>query len=185
MRSAPLLLLLFLSALFQTGCFAIGIGYEGNDRFRQEPAILTMERATFTEELPKGIVDPVVRKEDLLNAWGPPDRTTVKNGRESWVYREGIRWNGIFILPVAPIPIPLVVPVGSVEFTVEFLGEKVVAIETLDNTMTGGGVCTFLLVHGGLGCFTRLHLDSGHRFHRYFPGTDPDSQTKILRSLSP
>ncbi len=83
-----------LCAVVQAGCVAVGVGYEGNERFRQEFPIVATERAafnigptTFAELLPKWWVNRIVKKEDFL---------------------------------IVPIPILLVVPVGWKEFSVEF-----------------------------------------------------------------
>lgn len=163
----------FLCAVVQAGCVAVGVGYEGNERFRQEFPIVATERARFdvspttvAERLPKWWVNRIVKKEDFLKAWGQPDGIVMKEGQEQWVYRKGVRWNGIFILPIVPIPIPLVVPVGWKEFTVEFTGDNVAAIETVTNEMTGGLVCTFIWVHGGVGCYPNEHEVPGRFFRR-------------------
>ena len=147
-----------LCAVVQSGCVVVGIGYEGNERFRQEFPIFATERAafnvgptTFTERLPKWWVNRIVKKEDFLKSWGQPDEIVMKEGLEQWVYRKGLRWNGIFLFPIVPIPIPLVVPVGWKEFSVEFSGDNVAVIETVTNEMTGGLLCMFLWSHAG-GC---------------------------------
>jgi hypothetical protein len=152
-----------LCAVVQAGCVAVGVGYEGNERFRQEFPIVAEKRApyylgptTMADRVSKWWVDRIVKKEDFLKAWGQPDRIVIKEEQEQWLYRKGIRWNGFFILPIVPIPIPLLVPVGWKEFTVEFTGDNVAVIETATNKMTGGLVCTFILVHGGVGCFDKF-----------------------------
>jgi len=162
-------LLLLSIAGVQTGCLAIGGGYVGNDRL--EPVFLTPERATYAkfyyraDEDPRGLsrsekerlVEPTtpraISKEDLVKAWGQPDEKLVEHGRERWVYRDGLRWNGVFIFPGIIIPIPLVIPVGWNTFTIEFQEDMVSTIVTVVNEVKGGAACTFVLVHGGVGCF--------------------------------
>lgn len=171
---------LLLCAVVQAGCVAAGVGYEGNESFRQEFPIVAQKRATFDlapvtmdMRVSKWWVNRIVKKEDFLKAWGQPDRVVTKEEQEQWLYRKGVRWNGLFILPIVPIPIPLLVPVGWKEFTVEFTGDNVAAIETLTNKMTGGLVCTFILVHGGLGCFHEF--DSLEKFFLNTIREDPVS----------
>ena len=160
-------LLLLLLGL-QAGCLALGGGYVGNDRF--QPAFLTPERATYAKFRFKGdedlsaltrsektrLVEPtiprVISKDDLLRAWGLPDEKILEDGREQWVYRDGLRWNGVFIFPGIIIPIPLVIPIGWNTFTVEFHEDAVSTIVAVVNEVKGGGACTLVLVHGGVGC---------------------------------
>jgi len=63
-------------------------------------------------------------KADLLRLWGAPKRTYSKDGKEYWVYNESIAWRGI-IPTFVVIPIPLVLPVGHNETTVELNGEVI------------------------------------------------------------
>ncbi len=163
------ILLLLSIAGVQTGCLAIGGGYVGNDQI--EPIFLTPERATYAKflyqigddlsgfslsERRQLVAPPIPRaisKKDLLKAWGPPDERLVEAGQERWVYRDGLRWNGVFIFPGIIIPIPLVIPVGWNTFTIEFQEDTVSTIVTVVNEVKGGAACTFVLVHGGAGCF--------------------------------
>lgn len=152
----------------QAGCLAIGGGYVGIDRF--QPVFLTPERATYakfryqadedltglTRSEKTTYVQPsiprVISKEHLLKAWGPPDDKLVEDGRERWIYHDGLRWNGFFIFPGIIIPIPLVIPVGWNTFTIDLQEDTVSSIVTVVNEIKGGGACTFVLVHGGVGC---------------------------------
>ena len=66
-------------------------------------------------------------KADLLRVWGAPKRTYSKDGKEYWVYNESIAWRGI-VPTIVVIPIPLVLPVGHNETTVEFEGDVITSI---------------------------------------------------------
>lgn len=152
----------------QSGCLAVGGGYIGSDTF--QPAFVTPERATYAkfyyranDDAPHWatkdemrLVEPatprVIRKRELLAAWGAPDEMILNGQGERWVYRTGLRWNGIVVFPGIILPLPFVIPVGWNTFTVEFQQDTVQNITAVLNEVQGGGACTFVLVHGGLGC---------------------------------
>lgn len=161
-------ILLILVICLQSGCLALGGGYLGNDKL--QPAFVTSKRATYAKfrygaydvvpYVPRKenaigfepILEKVISKNDLVAAWGPPDEQILDEGRQLWVYRDGLRWNGVFIFPGIILPIPLVIPVGWNTFTVEFQEDTVRNIVAVLNEVKGGGACTFVFVHGGAGC---------------------------------
>jgi hypothetical protein len=52
-----------------------------------------------------------VTEETLLRRMGEPDeRLILSETKETWVYDRGLRWNGVALLVI--IPIPLILPVG-------------------------------------------------------------------------
>ena len=51
----------------------------------------------------------------LLEYWGEPDEIVKNNGDEAWIYQFGLRWNGLMVAVI--IPIPLAVPVGHDELS--------------------------------------------------------------------
>ena len=66
-------------------------------------------------------------KADLLRVWGAPKGTYSRDGKEYWVYNESIAWRGI-IAAIVVIPIPLVLPVGHNETTVELDGDVITSL---------------------------------------------------------
>ena len=61
-----------------------------------------------------------VSAQPLKDSWGvPTKRVIAEDGTETWHYRRGLRWAGLSVfltVGIIPIPIPLVVPIGSREY---------------------------------------------------------------------
>lgn len=66
----------------------------------------------------------VSTKSDVLRTWGEPKRKYIEGDKEHWVYNRDLAWRGIVLWLVAPIP--LLVPAGMNETTVQFDEEKVI-----------------------------------------------------------
>lgn len=131
-------------ALSCSGC--VGLVVHGNEQHRAENPILSLERARYLGADGVPPIFPVPTKSQVLAAWGQPDRVeTFGIGRERWIYRAGIRWNGLVVFLL--IPIPLLVPVGSDHLALEFAGDALVAAETLNNVPRAGGACGLIPLH--------------------------------------
>ena len=126
------------AVLLLSGC--VGLVVHGNEQHRAENPILSLERARYLGADGVSQTFPVPTKAQVLAAWGRPDRIeTSGTGAERWTYTTGIRWNGL--VAFLGIPIPLLVPVGSDQLALEFAGDSVAALETLNNAAKAGGAC--------------------------------------------
>src|SRR3989344_6076184 len=86
-----------------SGC--VGFAVHGNDHHRAERPILSIDRARYFGEDSVNAKFPTPTKDDVLDAWGKPDRIeTSSKGGPRWIYNTGIRWNGIVVFLGIPIP---------------------------------------------------------------------------------
>ena len=73
--------------------------------------------------------------------WGKPDSggTTFGVRNERWIYKDGRRWTGTWIW-ILIVPIPLLYPTTN-QLAVEFSGESVVALETVNTAHDPTTIC--------------------------------------------
>jgi hypothetical protein len=127
-----------------SGC--AGFAVHGNDHYRAERPILSSDRARYFGADSVNAKFRIPTKDQVLDAWGKPDRVeTSSQGSPRWIYKTGIRWNGVVVF--LGFPIPLVIPVGSDYMVVEYSGDSVAAVETINNEVKSGAVCGFHAVH--------------------------------------
>jgi hypothetical protein len=79
---------------------------------------------------------------DLLNYWGEPDEIVKNNGEETWIYQFGLRWNGLGVALI--IPIPLIFPVGHEKLSFSMNGDKQIVSVTIEGQEDNGFLCMFL-----------------------------------------
>jgi hypothetical protein len=133
-----------------SGC--VGFAFHGNEHHRADNPILTADRAHYDGSDSSNRRFPVPTKNQVLAAWGKPDRIEMSSqGNERWIYENGIRWNGVVLFLL--IPVPLLIPVGSDYMVVEYAGDSVVAVETINNAVKSYAGCGFYAFHDiGFGC---------------------------------
>ena len=133
-----------VTAALCSGC--VGFAVHGDEHHRAERPILSIDRARYVGSDSVNNKFPTPTKGHVLDAWGKPDRIeTSSQGNPRWIYETGIRWNGIVVF--LGIPIPLLIPVGSDYMVVEYAGDSVVAVETVNNEVKSGAGCGFYAVH--------------------------------------
>ena len=75
-----------------------------------------------------------------------PERIEVEsagNGREVWIYQqEGLRWRGIVLFVI--VPIPLIVPVGHEEMRIVVEQGRILSSATRKSGGTWGAMCGFI-----------------------------------------
>lgn len=115
---AIVLLLLFQACAF-VGAGAIGtVNYTGDDMRRSQLYYVIPQKDLSVTN--RNWREARYNKNDIQMKWGEPDIITVINEHsEAWTYKKGLRWKGIIIL--ALIPVPVAFPVGrmSIIFTFE------------------------------------------------------------------
>ena len=84
-------------------------------------------------------------KETALEYWGEPAArvSLAPDGSEAWTYRGGVAWRGVAIWVV--VPIPLVVPVGHNEVTMQFSASGDLVSGRAEQAAEKGFVCWILL----------------------------------------
>ena len=86
---------------------------------------------------------------EFISLWGEPKTQETKDGREMLIYNENLAWRGLVVF--ALIPIPLLIPAGHNEISLEFDHDKLVQ-STSEFANTGPGlICGIVL--NGFGCF--------------------------------
>lgn len=60
-------------------------------------------------------------KTDMERVYGKPEKVVMAESGEQWYYQNGLKWRGIIVYVIAPIP--LLVPVGHDFHIVNFKGE--------------------------------------------------------------
>jgi len=60
--------------------------------------------------------------EDVKAEWGEPKQITLSDNKTTLFYSKGLRWKGIIIIPL--IPIPLAIPVGFKTVSFEFTNNE-------------------------------------------------------------
>jgi len=84
------------------GCF--GVGFYGTARTYGEPVLRAKSAGTPDP-------DHALPSEVLLKEVGEPDeRELLPDGKEHWVYEGSMRWSGMVLWVI--LPLPLVIPVG-------------------------------------------------------------------------
>ena len=123
---------LLLFALVLPGC--VGVGIVGSTRRERR-----LKDVFFREVQP-------IHTQVVLDRYGEPDRVEkAADGTEVWTYKSHVRWSGVVLCVV--IPIPLVLPVGreSTSFTVRdgvvVSASQVVGTTTLYIAGLVPGVC--------------------------------------------
>ena len=148
-------------ALLCSGC--IGFVIHDDEAHRAESPILSIDRARYfgSDGVPAKF--PVPTKAHVLDAWDKPDRVeTTSTADERWIYETGIRWNGVVLF--LGVPIPLLIPVGFDHLAIEYAGDAVVAVETLNNAPKAGGACGFVAAH-------HIEFGCGSVSPQQFPGS--------------
>ena len=139
-----------VTAVLCSGC--VGFAVHGDEHHRAERPILSIDRARYFGSDSINGQFPVPTKSHVFDAWGKPDRVdTSSQGNQRWIYKNGIRWNGIVVF--LGIPIPLLIPVGRDYLAIEYSGDSVTAVDTVTNEVQSAAACGFYAFHDiGFGC---------------------------------
>ena len=140
--SGPLVRVWFVLTCSMTlaGCF----GYEkpGKDwTFTcNNPGIELQSRGHIFSECQR-MSAPTLKKDDVLQKWGPPNKKYAVRGLEHWQYSDASRWSGAVLYFIVPIPLP--VPKLEYRTDLTFTGEDLTFIQVRRGTRTGK-VCGLL-----------------------------------------
>lgn len=119
MRYLFLLSVILLSA---SGCALIGAGGIGDAvytsaKYGKLSYCDTILKSDFSlRQLPVG--SKPVQYSDIEAEWGKTNDLTVEGNNKSVTYKTGLRWKGIILMPI--IPIPLAIPIGQKSVTFHF-----------------------------------------------------------------
>jgi hypothetical protein len=135
------------SALALAGC--VGVDVLHTHEFSERGALPGKSRATVvTQENVHLASGARPGKVELRKAWGDPDRISTSGDTERWIYHDGLRWNGLVLFAV--LPVPLLIPVGHEYVAVDFQGDSLINVETKSQAEMGGacpmieGPCAYI-----------------------------------------
>ena len=104
---------LFLTLLpCLSGCF-FGVGTVFTETTVVDDPVISQKQGRIWVETGRPSQRAILASE-LLEYWGEPDEIVTNNGDEAWIYQFGLRWSGLMVGFI--IPIPLAVPVGHEHF---------------------------------------------------------------------
>ena len=87
-------------------------------------------------------------KPDMEKIYGKPEKIIATEGGEQWYYPSGLKWRGIVVYVIAPIP--LAIPIGRDYHIVNFKGELCDSEDRqLDGDPWHGFQCGFLSDRAG------------------------------------
>ena len=106
--------ILFIPVLLMlvSGCAGVGVLYPGEWYDINKPAIGSTSGHYYKNQNNKEFTCEQVEK-----LWGQPDVVTVEGGKTVLVYKNGLVFAGV--MPFVVIPIPLALPVGQKNTTIE------------------------------------------------------------------
>lgn len=129
-------ILLIALALITSSCAFVGVGEVGEVIYKSPPEadgywhfgggyyIDDTWTSKFMENDPESNRKKVITPSNVEALWGKPNNTVVDKSRKVITYNRGLRWRGI--IPIAIIPIPLVVPVGHKTVSLTFENDHLV-----------------------------------------------------------
>ena len=136
---------LFLALLLcLSGCF-FGIGTIFTETTVVDNPVISQKKGHIwvKTEMPR---ERAILTSELLEYWGEPDEIVKNNGDEAWIYQFELRWNGLGIAFI--IPIPLAVPVGHEQVSFAVAADKHIISVTIKGMESNGFICS-LLFHPG------------------------------------
>lgn len=69
----------------------------------------------------------------LQQHWGEPrEKLALNDGRETWIYGHDLRWSGVMLYLL--LPIPLLVPVGRETTSVDFENGQAVSVSRVEES---------------------------------------------------
>lgn len=120
------IILSLLLLIFSSGCAFVGYGGIGEAVYtspEQSGSVFayTMLKKDLSIRDKKVTDIKPFQISDVETEWGTPDDTVIVNEKSiKIIYKQGLRWKGIVIIPL--IPIPIAIPVGhkTITFTFEY-----------------------------------------------------------------
>ncbi|OAI44283.1 hypothetical protein AYO43_09310 [Nitrospira sp. SCGC AG-212-E16] len=164
--SLPLTLLILILPIVG-GCFHASITSVATNEIHTDENTALIPKADDQILLDQGCGEAQVGSAQLREQWGPPTTIqAIKDGGEVWHYRRGLRWAGfsIFIaVGIIPIPLPLVLPIGSREY---------------DFTVVNGEIQHVRILHSEYGHSAGVHAgftfdESGNTLNSAWIGRHP------------
>ena len=140
LRQLSTLTLFLALTLCLSGCFGIGTLFT-ETTVVDNPVISQKKGHIWVKaDMPR---ERTVMASELLDYWGKPDEIIKNDTEEVWIYQFGLRWNGLGLAFI--IPIPLIVPIGHEEL---IDGDKHIVSVTIKGMEDNGFICS-LLWHPG------------------------------------
>jgi hypothetical protein len=136
----PLLTLTFLAILpCLSGCFGFGTLF--TDTNVVENPVISQKKGRLWFKTDKPRERPILASE-VLDYWGEPDEIIKHDSTEVWIYQFGLRWNGLGVALI--IPIPLIVPVGHEELSLLIDEDRHLVSVKIEGQQDNGFLCMFL-----------------------------------------
>lgn len=141
LRPTPALFLALLLGL--SGCFGSAIVFSETTVIADPVISQKKGHIWIKTEMPR---ERAILASELLDYWGEPDEIVKNHGDETWIYQFGLRWNGLGVAFI--IPIPLIVPVGHEGLFFSINGDKQIVSVTIKGQEDNGFFCTILFHQG-------------------------------------
>ena len=124
------LTLALIATVLASGCVGLAIPKEDSNSY-PIPGV-TLSSRSWTSG-PAGHTQTYT-KEEVLKEWGTPDETSFSEGMEHWSYNSEIRWIGVIVFLL--IPLPIMVPTGHHTTTLDFVGEDLTMVHSRHGTFS-------------------------------------------------
>ena len=101
------------------GCVGVSLFYEHSRELQHSPVVQERSDAVYRLTMGKApgvisgteVFNTKIRKEEVLERWGPPDKNYTDGKFEVLLYRRELAFSGAFVFLVI-LPVPLMMPVG-------------------------------------------------------------------------
>ncbi|TDT40275.1 hypothetical protein DES49_2041 [Halospina denitrificans] len=136
--------MLCMMVLLLSGCAGALVLHNSENQLQAGEFVLG-GRGYLSEPRSEPLVYFRYTKAEVEAEWGEPDAIFHEAGKEQWLYKRGLAW--YTLMPVFAVPIPLGVPVGSMNATLAFSGNRVVSATERVGDMSGGLCGFFPMAH--------------------------------------
>jgi hypothetical protein len=132
------------------GCVVIGGGYvtttSKSGSFKNRTPIPKRSDTRFVVE---GIYFGPQSYSEIKERYGSPSKiVNLGPGREQWVYKYSNMWNGVYLFPVLPLPMPIMIPVGHETILFTFENDKTTEWSVIEDEKCGFLVGIMLVGRG-------------------------------------
>lgn len=115
-------------------CGCVGIGMSYTQTAASDDVVLAGQRGMLIYRVKDPAFRPI-EKCAVLRGWGPPDEVSRESATETLRYNHDLRWNGVVVWLI--LPIPLMVPVGRNYVDLTFEADRLVRVATKGENGSG------------------------------------------------
>ncbi len=129
--------------LMLQGCIFVGGAVVGTVHSTVDDPVLSKTKGQLKRaprDLTKTSYLTTISRDVVRKYWGAPDEIhVISKGIEKWEYDLGLRWNGIILIPL--VPIPLFIPVGYEHVDLTFENHILTSADMYTERFLGGAGC--------------------------------------------